>query len=160
MKILTVTFLIYYIVKVFRQKGWLVNSLIGMYDLLPKDLKISEVKTYVNNLKGKDKDEYGKQSVKMVGLLLLAIIFGIIEFIYVVKVTAFNCSKIITVGYLIFWILILIKSIISSKAQNSKKDITIAEGLVKLKRYKISQMLINLVDVAYFGYIFYILFIL
>lgn len=160
MKVLTVIFLVCYIVKVFRQKGWLHNSLIGVYDLLPKDLKVSEMKTYVNNLKGKDKDEYDKQSVKMVGLLLLAIIFGIIEFIYVIKVTAFNCNKIIVVGYLIFWILVFVERIISSKAQNSKKDITIAESLVKLKRYKISQMLINLIDVAYFGYIFYILFIL
>lgn len=159
MKILTVIFLVYYIVKVFKQRGWLQNSMVKMCEMLPQNVKASEAEKCTDKLSKDELTNIGKETCKLFGILVLYIIFILTEFIYVIKATSMNCNKVVVVGYLIFWILILIKGMIQNKRNKVKKDITIVEGVIKLKKYKISQMLINLVDVAYFGYMFFVLFI-
>lgn len=160
MKALTVIFLAYYIIKIFKQKGWLHTSSIGVYKFLPTDLKISEMKNYMDGLSTDDNVEFAKSIFKFTGVLLLYLVFLFIEFIYIIKSTSIQCNKVVVIGYLIFWILIFIKNMIGTKRNRNKTiALTVGEGVNKLNKYSISQMLANLVDVSYFGYMFFALFI-
>lgn len=157
MKILTILFLVYYIVKVFRQKGCAYRSFINLYELLPKDLKESDIDKYITDNKSK---ELNIQFLKVFGWFILSVLLMIIQFSYVVGATSYNCNKIITLGYLALWISMILRIIISLiRNKNRSKRNTIAEELVKMKRYKISKLLSNLIGVSYFGYMFFILFI-
>lgn len=158
MKFLTVIFLVYCIVKVFKQKGWLHNSFIKFYELLPMDLKDSDVAEY---LKDNDNKELNVQILKILGWFILDIILIIIQFSYVIRATSYSCNKAITLGYLVFWMLMILRITMSViKTKNKNKRNTVAESLVKLKKYRISKLLTALLSLAYFGYMFFILFIL
>lgn len=173
MKLLTVIFLTYYIISLKNQNTWILKPFKKIYE---------EVSNYISNEKLSDKlvKNYFDKILKVyadnneatymknvaIGFLgiLLYIIFMIMEFIYIIKaISVLGASKYITICYLIFWILILLKSLWQSKRNikiNKADGEVVIEAFNKCFNFSIQQFVINLVDVAYFGYMFYILFIL
>lgn len=141
MKVLTVLFLIYYIYQLFRQGGFMATSLKKYYNTLPKDT------LHRDAFEG----DIGTQGVQTVMACMLYLIISVIEFIYVIIATKYGSF---TIAYLGFWIFVLLYGQIKKPNNNA----TIEEAINKLNKFRIRQFIYNVVDVAYFGMMFYVLF--
>lgn len=171
MKLLTVIFLTYYIISLKNQNTWILKPFKKIYEGVSSYIsneKLSDelVKNYFDKILKVYADDNETTYMKNAAIgflgILLYIIFMIMEFIYIIKATSvLGASKYITIGYLIFWILILLKSLWKSKNKINQTDgEVVMETFNKSFNFSIQQFVINLVDVAYFGHMFYILFIL
>ncbi|HFD2052107.1 MAG: hypothetical protein KHZ90_09680 [Veillonella parvula] len=142
MKVLTIIFLIYYISNLFSPYG-IISRNTGDF------------------LEAHSKDEgFLRQSVKLLGLFLIMFLFGIIEMIYVVLATNYG-SKIITISFLIFYIINLIISYKKNKKSNSKDEEAI-EFLNKFKnnvaKRTVRGTIVTIITIIYFVYMFTVLF--
>lgn len=147
MKVLTVLFLIYYIYQLFRQGGFLKTSMLKLYELLPKD---SLQKNMFDNTN--DKEVYA-QGIKTIMTIVLYLIVAVVEFIYIIIATKHGSFA---VAYLVFWIFVLLYAQLRKSNVN---NLTIEESKSILNKFSVRQFIYNVVDVAYFGYMFYILFL-
>ena len=144
-KFFTILFLVYYIFRVFKP-SFMVNT----FNKLSDDMKA------LNNAK----DDKGKKKIAenriiaILGRLFLLYIFAIpltiAEVIYIFSAVQYG-SKIITIGFIIWYFLLLIMGIIKSKLNKERFE--------KIKKFSFKRVFINLIDVAYFGYMYYILFL-
>lgn len=144
-KFFTILFLVYYIFRVFKP-SFMVNTMNKLND----DMKA------LNNAKDdKDKKKIAENRIiAILGRLFLLCIFAIpltiAEVIYIFSAVQYG-SKIITIGFIIWYFLLLIIGTIKSKLNKEKFE--------KIKKFSFKRVLINLIDVAYFGYMYYILFL-
>ena len=144
-KFFTIIFLVYYIFRVLKP-SFMVNT----FNKLSDDMKA------LNNAK----DDKGKKKIAenriiaILGRLFLLYIFAIpltiAEVIYIFSAVQYG-SKIITIGFIIWYFLLLIMGIIKSKLNKERFE--------KIKKFSFKRVFINLIDVAYFGYMYYILFL-
>lgn len=142
MKVLTIIFLIYYISNLFSPHG-IISRNTGDF------------------LEAHSKDEgFLQQSIKLLGLFLIMFLFGIIEMIYVVSATSYG-SKIITISFLIFYIIRFIISYKKNKKSNSKDEEAI-ECLNKFKnnvtKRTVRGTIVTIIAIIYFAYMFTVLF--
>lgn len=160
MKLLTVFFIIFTIYALFNQKGILGNQLVKTYNIFPQDYKISSLNSYIDELRNKNDSKTLQNLLGQIGLTIVILIgyliLFLIEFIFIVKLT--SVGGIISVIYLIFYIAnILLVSFQTKKTNN--KNTTIKEFINDFSKFKIKTFIVNLIDLAYYTYIFYLLFI-
>lgn len=145
-KFFTILFLVYYIFRVFKP-SFMVNTM----NKLQEDFKSFN--------DAKDDKEREEIVVKRIGAMLgrfitLICIFTIpltiAEVIYIFSAVQYG-NKLITIGFIIWWFLLLFIGIIKSKFNEDK--------FKKIKKFSFSRIFINVIDVAYFGYMYYILFL-
>lgn len=144
-KFFTILFLVYYIFKVFKP-----SFMVETMNKLQEDLKS------FNN--AKDDEERENIVIKRIGAILgrfvliclFAIPLTIAEIIYIFSAVQYG-NKLITIGFIIWWFLLLFIGIIKNKLNKDK--------FKKIKRFSFKRIFINLIDVAYFGYMYYILFL-
>lgn len=145
-KFFTILFLVYYIFRVFKP-SFMVNTM----NKLQEDFKS------FNN--AKDDKEREEIVIKRIGVMLgrftLICIFTIpltiAEVIYIFSAVQYG-NKIITIGFIIWWFLLLFIRIIKNKFNEDK--------FKKIKKFSFKRIFINIIDVAYFGYMYYILFLI
>ena len=142
MKVLTIIFLIYYISNLFSPHG-IISRNTGDF------------------LEAHSKDEgFLKQFIKLLGIFLALFLFRMIEMIYVVLATNFG-NKIITIGFLIFYIINFVILYKKSKKSNNKNEDAI-EVLDKfkndVKKRTVRGTIVNITTIIYFTYMFTVLF--
>lgn len=144
-KFFTILFLVYYIFRVFKP-----SFMVGTFNKLNEDFKA------FNNAKDdKEKEEIVINRIaailgRLVLLCITIIPLTIAEVIYIFSAVQYG-SKIITIGFIIWYFLLLIIGIIKSKLNKERFE--------KIKKFSFKRVFINLIDVAYFGYMYYILFL-
>lgn len=143
MKVLTPLFLVYYIYQLFSQHKML-RSFNKRYEG-EKWIELTE--------KAKADVSIVWDMLKLIGLsfIHILIIFPV-EFIYICN--SFTVNKTVALAYLVLWLVILFKGIIKFKLnKNKKKDYVLPSN------WKLSTFIINVIDVLFFGYMFYMLMI-
>lgn len=144
-KFFTILFLVFYIFKVFKP-----SFMVETMNKLQEDLKS------FNN--AKDDKEREEIVIKRIGAILgrftlvclLAIPLTIAEIIYIFSAVQYG-NKLITIGFIIWWFLLLFIGVIENKLNKDK--------FKEIKKFSFKRIFINLIDVAYFGYMYYILFL-
>lgn len=144
-KFFTILFLVFYIFKVFKP-SFMVDTM----------NKLQEYLKSFNN--AKDDEERENIVIKRIGAILgrfvliclFAIPLTIAEIIYIFSAVQYG-NKLITIGFIIWWFLLLFIGIIKNKLNKDK--------FKKIKRFSFKRIFVNLIDVAYFGYMYYILFL-
>lgn len=144
-KFFTILFLVYYIFRVFKP-SFMVNTM----NKLQEDFKSFN--------DAKDDKEREEIVVKRIGAILgrlalicvFAIPVAIAEVIYIFSAVQYG-NKIITIGFIIWWFLLLFIEIIKNKLKKDKFG--------KIKKFSFKRIFINIITVAYFGYMYYILFL-
>ena len=144
-KFFTILFLVYYIFRVFKP-SFMVNTM----NKLQEDFKSFN--------DAKDEKEREEIVIKRIGAMLgrftLICIFTIpltiAEIIYIFSAVQYG-NKLITIGFIIWWFLLLFIGIIKNKFNEDK--------FKKIKKFSFKRIFINIIDVAYFGYMYYILFL-
>lgn len=146
-KFFTILFLVYYTVKLFKQNIFM-EGIAKNIVKISKELKTSNSKEIFDKLKENgDMDTIAKYCLTSCFILLPIIVA---EFFYIFFATQYG-NKIITVGYLIWWFLLLFIGIIKNKFNEDK--------FKKIKKFSFKRIFINIIDVTYFGYMYYILFL-
>lgn len=149
MKILTILFLTYYIIKVFNQ-NFMAKSIKEFMNKLGSNKEKGELLTQQDIQEFlKDKDNISLL-FKSIGALIIVLILNVLEFFYIFFALQYG-NKLITVSYIIFWFMILFFGLIKGKINKGK--------VTKVKKFSLLQLLIFIIDVAYFGYMYYILFL-
>lgn len=149
MKILTILFLTYYIIKVFNQ-NFMAKSMKEFTNKLASNKEKGELLTQEDTEEFlKDKDNISLL-FKSIGALIIALILSVLEFFYIFFALQYG-NRLITASYIIFWFVILFFGLIKGKINKGR--------VTKFKKFSLMQLLISIVDVAYFGYMFYILFL-
>lgn len=142
MKVLTIIFLIYYISNLFSPHG-IISRNTGDF------------------LEAHSKDEgFLKQSIKLLGIFLALFLFWVAEMIYVISATNYG-NKIITIGFLIFYIINIAISYNKNKKSNNKNE----EAIEVLNKFKndvrkrtVRSTIITITTIIYFTYMFTVLF--
>lgn len=145
-KFFTILFLVFYIFKVFKP-----SFMVDTMNKLQEDLKS------FNN--AKDDKEREDIVIKRIGAILgrftliclFAIPLTIAEIIYIFSAVQYG-NKLITIGFIIWWFLLLFIGVVKNKLNKEK--------FKEIKKFSFKRIFINLIDVAYFGYMYYILFLL
>ena len=146
MRFLTIFFILLY--------GWRVVSQQATYRRLEGKLLMGKKYNEMDKILNKAIKEGNGDAITLTILAIWMLITMIIEAFYILF--SFQYGNIyIILAYVCFWVLILIARKIRSIIRESK-DVIIIEKNVK---YSIKQMLINLVDLAFFIYMFIVLFI-
>ncbi|HFD2033392.1 TPA: hypothetical protein ACF2DD_001969 [Clostridium perfringens] len=142
MKVLTIIFLVYYISNLFSPHGIISRNTGDFLEAHSKE-------------KG-----FLKQTIKLFGIFLVLFLSGVVEIIYVVLATNYG-SKIITIGFLIFYIMNIVISYKKSKKSNNKNEDPI-EVLNKFKndirKRTVRRTIITMITIIYFTYMFIVLF--
>lgn len=144
-KVFTIIFLLFYILKFVR------NGLFkGTMNKLLDDLK-----RYTDIKDETEKEEFVMTRTipvvsRFILLLMIAIPITIAELIYIFSAVQYG-NKIITIGFIIWWFLLLIIGTIKNKLKKDKFE--------KVKRFSLWRLFVNIIDVAYFGYMYYVLFL-
>lgn len=163
LKLLTILFFLYYCAAIFTQhnltKAYTVNCL-------------NEVKEKIltrQNTKLENNDFLSSNfiSLMIIGFSLMAMYLA--EFIYILCVIQYDSNKYITIGYLVFWILMFIINKIQNKKQvqlTNMKDLSVEgaikkidESIIRASKTSIFHYIQKIIDASYFGYMLYILFI-
>lgn len=144
-KFFTILFLVYYIFRVFKP-SFMVNTM----NKLNKDLK-----SFNDAKDDKEREEIvAKRIGGILGRFTLMCIFTIpltiAEIIYIFSAVQYG-NKTITIGFIIWWFLLLFIEIIKNKLKKDKFG--------KIKKFSFKRIFINIITVAYFGYMYYILFL-
>lgn len=144
-KFSTIIFLLYYIFRVF--KG---NFMVETINKLNEDFN-----NFNNAKDDKEREEIvinriGAMLGRFTLICLVTIPLTIAEIIYIFSAVQYG-NKFITIGFIIWWFLILISGIIENKLNKNK--------FAKIKEFSFTRLFIHIVDVAYFGYMYYILFL-
>lgn len=143
MKFVTILLLIWYFIKLINQ------------NFLMKDIKKIN-----NTVIDKSKEEIAKllQEYEFVETLLKSILaliinlsVSVIEIFYILSAVQYG-DKNISLVYLAFWMAILLGGIVQYKLRGKEKRPS--------KNFSLLQWIINLVDFAYFGYMYYVLFLM
>lgn len=144
-KFFTILFLVYYIFRVFNP-----SFMVGTFNKLNEDFKA------FNNAKDdKEKEEIVINRIaailgRLVLLCITIIPLTIAEIIYIFSAVQYG-SKIITIGFIIWYFLLFLLDIIINKTKEDKFE--------KVKRFSFKRLFINAINVVYFGYMYYILFL-
>ena len=114
-----------------------------------------DLKSFDNAKDDKEKEEIvAKRIGAILGRLALVCVFvtplTIAEVIYIFSAVQYG-NKIITIGFIIWYFLLLIIGIVKNKFNKDK--------FKKIKKFSFKRIFINIIDVAYFGYMYYILFL-
>lgn len=144
-KFFTIIFLVYYIFRVLKP-----SFMVGTFNKLNEDFK-----NFNNAKDDKEREEIVINRIaailgRLVLLCITIIPLTIAEVIYIFSAVQYG-SKIITIGFIIWYFLLLIIGIIKSKLNKERFE--------KIKKFSFKRVFINLIDVAYFGYMYYILFL-
>lgn len=146
-KFFTILFLVYYTAKLFKQNIFM-EGIDKNIVKISKELKTSNSKDILDKLKENgDMDTIAKCCLTSFFILLP---ITVAEFFYIFFATQYG-NKIITVGYLIWWVILFIVGIIKNKLNKNKE--------LKYIKFSIWRLFLYLIDVAYFGYMYYILFL-
>lgn len=146
-KFFTILFLVYYTVKLFKQNIFM-EGIAKNIVKISKELKTSNSKEIFDKLKENgDMDTIAKYCLTSCFILLPIIVA---EFFYIFFATQYG-NKLITIGYLVWWFTLFIVGIIKNKLNKNKE--------FKYVKFSIWRFFICLIDVAYFGYMYYILFL-
>ena len=142
MRSLTVLFLIYYIYKLFNQN--------------------KPTRKFTNKYNGTTWKELGEKTkkdddilfdvAKYFGSMLFALFVMVIEFIYICN--SFTINKTVALAFLTLWLSLFTISIIKAKVKSRRN-----KDVIPYISWKLSKFIINIVDVAFFGYMFYALMI-
>lgn len=144
-KFFTIIFLLYYIFRVFKS-----DFMVSTINKITEDCKaFNEAKD------DKEKEKIIKtRLVSILGRFILITLFTvpltIAEAIYIFSAVQYG-NKIITIGFIIWWFLILVIGILENKFNKNK--------FAKIKEFSFIRLFIHIIDVAYFGYMYYILFL-
>lgn len=163
LKLLTVLFFLYYLKSIFTQHRFSKSFIINYYKEI-KDKIIAKQST-----KLKDEDYITFNYFMMILIVLGIVTKDLFEFIYLLNIIKYDPNKYITIGYLVFFILLYIYyKLRPSKAINIK-DIDkytldasfeeIDKSLEIMNRKKPFNVIRHIIDASYFGYMLYILFI-
>lgn len=145
MKFLTVLFILYYTFELFNQSKF-IRKYIVKYKGLTDEEYSDKIKDELS-----DKDTL-KQTFKFIGLILLiGFIPPVVEIVYIAF--AFQYADMVTLAYLLFWLSVFTMGRYRSKKVKGK--FLLNENIGK---YSIRQMFIHIIDLSYFVYMFYILF--
>lgn len=146
MKFLTVGFLLYYIIRLVNQnmfsKSMLTYKELDMMGNMDKDL----------SKRTEEDNEIVKKGIKQVlQFIFILLPIMIAEIFYIFNALQYG-NKTITVGYLMFWIILLIISMVKAKIRTKNKiDIS--------TKFSMITMFITIIDIMYFGYMTYVFFI-
>lgn len=163
-KFLTIIFFTYYLINLFKQ-----NSIMrGAFKDYTEEIKAVIIKKNSTNLTKEDKTV---PSSTIFGLFLLFyLLFQFIEFVYVIVALGHDPYKYPSFAYLVFWILILVKLAIGKKTFSPVNDLSkySVEGAIdeldkfkdSLGKFNFKGLLQTLVDISFFTYMIYILFLL
>lgn len=154
MKVLTVLFLVYYIYLLLNQQGFLGTSARKLMELLPSERDDEPLETVFNEVVESEKTEVAKQGCLVMIATFFTFLLAVLEFIYIIIAT--NKGGMIGVAYLILWIVLLLKSILKGK---KNKDTNILKIKDNLNKFSVKLLVMNIIDLMYFGYMFYIFFI-
>lgn len=146
-KFLTITFLIYYTIRIINP-SLMIGTLNNFVDLLNKYESIEDKE---------EQNDFITQAenltllIKTLTFSLIQILISIVELYYIIAVIPYGCTT-ITLGYLIWWSILFLYGVIRNKLKKDKK-------LTKIKKFSFSRMVILLLDVFYFSYMYFILFL-
>ena len=144
-KVFTIIFLLFYIFRVFKN-GFLIDTSNKLTEDLKKfnDIKDdSEKKEFIVN-------RLVPIITRLSFLIILTLPITIAELIYIFSAVQYG-NKLITIGFIIWWFLLLIIGTIKNKLKKDKFE--------KVKRFSLWRLFVNIIDVAYFGYMYYVLFL-
>lgn len=144
MKFLTIIFLTFYITKLFTGFKDIKKLMIKTNKIVNSDEKVDYSKLNDENLW-----TIVKFVIPSIGILVLQIVV----FFYIFFATSHG-NTYITIGFVIFWLLLLAKGLL----KNKKKGLT-DEECDKILKFSFKEKLIDIIDIAYFGYMFFVLFI-
>lgn len=144
-KFFTIIFLLYYIFRVFKS-----DFMVNTFNKLQEDFK-----SFNNAKDDKEREEIViKRIGAILGRFILICIFTIpltiAKVVYIFSAVQYG-NRIITIGFIIWWFFLLFIGIIENKLNKDK--------FKKIKNFSFRRIFINLIDVAYFGYMYYILFL-
>lgn len=163
-KILTIVFFTYYLINIFKQH----HLIMGVFSSYTDEIKEIILKKQTTNLSTSDKNT---SSYVLLGLLLLIyFVFQFIEFVYVIIALGHDPYKYPSFAFLAFWIIILVVGIVKKDTFNPTGDLSkysvdgaieeLDKFKIKATKYQIKVLLQHLIDIAFFGYMIYILFLL
>lgn len=142
MKVLTIIFLVYYISNLFSPHGIISRNTGDFLEAYSKG------------------NGFLKQTIKLLGIFLVLFLFGVIEILYVISATNYG-NKIITIGFLIFYIVNIVMSYNKNKKSNNKNE-DVVEALSKFKndirKRTIRSTIITVTTITYLTYMFIVLF--
>lgn len=144
-KFFTIVFLLYYIFRVFKS-----DFMVDTFNKLNEDLKAF-------NYAKDDKEKEQIVKTRLVNILgrfalitIIVIPLTIAEVIYIFSAVQYG-NRIITIGFVIWYFLLLAIGLVKNKIKKNK--------FAKIKRFSFGRLFVNIIDVAYFGYMYYILFL-
>lgn len=143
MKFLTVFFIIFYLFQIFNQNKRLKRYMAKYFN---KDE--SEMIAYFES---EDKTKVFLEIVYLISTIFLMFIPMIVEMFYIAF--AFEIAFSVTFVYLIIWLTVFIVGRFKNKQRKGLIDFN------KYNKYSIKQMIVNIIDLSYFGFMFYMLFI-
>lgn len=146
-KIFTIIFLIYYTIRLFKP-----SLFIGTLNSFQKVVREQELI--------KDKAEKNEHLTNNIGSLmsflllsLFSLVITIAEAIYIFSATQYG-NKLITIGFVLWWIFLLLIGILKNKIK--KANGTLFNDIKKVSLWRI---FVSLIDVTYFGYMYFTLFL-
>lgn len=144
-KFFTIIFLLYYIFRVFKP-----SFMVETINKLNQDFK-----DFDNTKDEREKEDFViNRLIPILGrfslVCLVVIPLTVAEFIYMFSAVQYG-NKIITIGFIIFYFLFLIIELVKSKLQEEK--------FKKIKKFTFERLFINMIHATYFGYMYYILFL-
>lgn len=145
-KFFTILFLVYYIFRVFNP-----SFMVGTFNKLNEDFK-----NFNNAKDDEEREEIVINRIaailgRLVLLCITIIPLTIAEIIYIFSAVQYG-SKIITIGFIIWYFLLFVLDIIISKTKEDEFE--------KVKRFSFKRLFINVINVVYFGYMYYVLFLI
>ena len=146
-KIFTIIFLIYYTIRLFKP-----SLFIGTLNSFQKVVREQELI--------KDKAEKNEHLTNNIGSLmsflllsLFSLVITIAEAIYIFSATQYG-NKLITIGFVLWWIFLWLIGILKNKIK--KANGTLFNDIKKVSLWRI---FVSLIDVTYFGYMYFTLFL-
>ena len=144
-KFFTIVFLLYYIFRVFKS-----DFMVDTFNKLNEDLKAF-------NYAKDDKEKEQIVKTRLANILgrfalitIIVIPLTIAEVIYIFSAVQYG-NRIITIGFVIWYFLLLAIGLVKNKIKKNK--------FAKIKRFSFWRLFVNIIDVAYFGYMYCILFL-
>lgn len=146
-KFFTIIFLIYYTIRLMKPSLF-VDTVNKCQEFIKEQESITDKKEKTKHIENNI-----ETIMQMIGFTLLSITITASEVIYIFSAVEYG-DKLITIGYIIWWLFILITGLIKSKIRRANGNL-----FNNIKKFSLWRIFIFTIDVFYFAYMYYAVFI-